>query len=69
MKKLFLLFATATLLIGFQACKQKEEAAATESTEAVATDAAATADSTAVASEDDTSGTRGVKTPTPPVGP
>lgn len=70
MKKLFLLFATATLLIGFQACKQKEEAAATESTEVVATDesAAVTGDSTAVAAEDDSDGTRGVKNP-PPVGP
>ena len=29
MKKLFLLFATVTLLVGVQACKQKEEAAAT----------------------------------------
>lgn len=72
MKKLFLLFATATLLIGFQACKQKEEAATTEaSTEAVSTDAAAATvgDSTAVASDEgDTSGTRGIKNP-PPVGP
>lgn len=30
MKKLFLLFATVTLLVGFQACKQKEEAATEE---------------------------------------
>lgn len=41
MKKLFLLFATVTLFVGFQACKQQEEAPAEEATE-VTTEAAAT---------------------------
>ena len=35
MKKLFLLFATVTLLVGVQACKQKAEETATDATEAV----------------------------------
>ena len=33
MKKLFVLFAAATLFVGVQACKQKEEAATEEATE------------------------------------
>lgn len=51
MKKLFVLFAAATLFVGVQACKQKEEAAteeATEVTEAVTEDATAVVDSAAV---------------------
>ena len=60
MKKLFVLFAAATLLVGFQACKHNEETAteetavvdevAVDSTAAVVTDSAAApvvADSTA----------------------
>lgn len=53
MKKLFVLFAAATLFVGVQACKQKEEAATEEATEVtteVATDSTAVvADSTAAA--------------------
>ena len=64
MKKLFLLFATVTLLIGVQACKQKEEAAETVTTETVTTETTTTVtDSTTVV---DTSGGRDVKNPTPP---
>lgn len=64
MKKLFLLFATVTLLIGFQACKQKEEAATEEATEVTTEVApAVTGDSTATV---DT--TRGVVTPKTPPG-
>ena len=33
MKKLFVLFAAATLFVGVQACKQKEEATTEETTE------------------------------------
>ena len=47
MKKLFVLFAAATLFVGMQACKQKEEAATEEATEVtteeVVTDSAAVA--------------------------
>jgi hypothetical protein len=50
MKKLFLLFATVTLLVGVQACKGKEEATE-ETTEAVATE---TVDTTAAAATVDT---------------
>lgn len=48
MKKLFVLFAAATLFVGMQACKQKEEAATEEQTEVTTTEAPA-ADSTAAA--------------------
>jgi hypothetical protein len=52
MKKLFVLFAAATLFVGVQACKQKEEAATEEATEvtteAVTEDATAVVDSAAV---------------------
>ena len=54
MKKLFVLFAAATLFVGVQACKQKEEAATEETTEVtteVTTDsvvAPVTVDSTTV---------------------
>ena len=68
MKKLFLLFATVTLLVGVQACKQKEEAAeeATETvtTETVTTETTTVHDSTAVAG--DTTGGRDIKNPTTP---
>ena len=50
MKKLFVLFAAATLFVGVQACKQKEEAATEETTE-VTTEAPA--DSTATAAPAD----------------
>ena len=40
MKKLFLLFATVTLLVGVQACKQKEETTE-EATEEVSVDSSA----------------------------
>ncbi len=50
MKKLFVLFAAATLFVGVQACKQKEEA--TEATEEVTTEA--TVDTAAVAAPVDT---------------
>ncbi|HPA36403.1 MAG TPA: hypothetical protein PLA16_08545 [Chitinophagales bacterium] len=41
MKKLFVLFAAATLFVGVQACKQQEEAATEEvATEEVTTEAA-----------------------------
>lgn len=68
MKKLFLLFATVTLLIGVQACKQKE--AATDASTEVATDSTAavvTTDSTAAAAAEDTSGGKGIKQGTDPV--
>ncbi|MDB5227924.1 MAG: hypothetical protein JWN78_2117 [Bacteroidota bacterium] len=41
MKKLFLLFATVTLLVGVQACKQKEETTNEEATEVVTEDSSA----------------------------
>jgi uncharacterized protein YcfL len=67
MKKLFLLFATVTLLVGVQACKQKEEAAeeATETvtTETVTTETTTVTDS-ATAAANDTS--RDIKNPTTP---
>jgi uncharacterized lipoprotein YajG len=50
MKKLFVLFAAATLFVGVQACKQKEET--TEATEEVTTEA--TVDTAAVAATVDT---------------
>jgi len=50
MKKLFVLFAAATLFVGVQACKQKEEA--TEATEEVTTEA--TVDTTAPVAVDTT---------------
>lgn len=60
MKKLFLLFATATLLVGVQACKQKEEAATEEATEVVTEDTSAVTpvtDSTAAAPKTDSAAT------------
>ncbi len=51
MKKLFVLFAAATLFVGVQACKQKEEAATEEATEVtteVVADSTAVVDSAAV---------------------
>ncbi len=51
MKKLFVLFAAATLFVGVQACKQKEEAATEEATEVtteVVADPTAVVDSAAV---------------------
>ena len=51
MKKLFVLFAAATLFVGVQACKQKEEAATEEATE-VTTEVVA--DSTAVVADSTT---------------
>ena len=51
MKKLFVLFAAATLFVGIQACKQKEEAATEEATEVtteVVADSTAVVDSAAV---------------------
>jgi hypothetical protein len=56
MKKLFVLFAAATLFVGVQACKQKEEAATEEATEVtteVVADSTAIVDSTAVAAPAD----------------
>jgi hypothetical protein len=56
MKKLFVLFAAATLFVGVQACKQKEEAATEEATEVtteVVADSTAVVDSTAVAAPAD----------------
>ena len=48
MKKLFVLFAAATLLVGFQACKHNEETAVVEEAPAVDSSAVvATTDSAA----------------------
>ena len=63
MKKLFLLFATVTLLIGVQACKQKEEAAAEDTTE-VTTEVAADA-----VTGDSTAASDTTKVPVPPTDP
>ncbi len=49
MKKLFVLFAAATLFVGVQACKQKEEAATEEQTEVTTTEAPAQDSAAAVA--------------------
>ena len=64
MKKLFVLFAAATLFVGVQACKQTAEEtteAATEVTEAVTEDATAVADSATAAA-----GAAGISGPTKP---
>jgi hypothetical protein len=71
MKKLFLLFATVTLLVGVQACKQKEEAA-DEATETMTTETTTTETTTVIDSTtagNDTTGGRDVRNPTPPAAP
>lgn len=58
MKKLFLLFATVTLLVSVQACKQKP---AEDSTEVVATDSTEIPDTTNIDVPAAVSDTKGVK--------
>ena len=53
MKKLFVLFAAATLFVGVQACKQKTEEATEATTEEVTEEAAPVVDSAAVAAPAD----------------
>lgn len=67
MKKLFLLFATVTLLTVFQSCKEKttEENATEEVVEDVTAENPVVVDDSTTLAED-TSGGRGVKTPTEP---
>ncbi len=58
MKKLFLLFATVTLLVGVQACKQKP---AEDSTEVVTADSTEIPDTTNIDVPAAVSDTKGVK--------
>ena len=63
MKKLFVLFAAATLFVGMQACKQKEEAATEEQTEVATTEAPAQDSTTAVAPVQDSTAAAATATP------
>lgn len=58
MKKLFLLFATVTLLVGVQACKQKP---AEDATEVVTTDSTEIPDTTNIDVPAAVTDTKGVK--------
>jgi hypothetical protein len=67
MKKVFLLFATVTLLVGFQACKSGAEKPAEATTEEVATDTPVVDVTPAALVDSDTS--RLPKTPPDPTKP